>query len=55
MPPHSSNNDAEQRRGNQVGFQDPCHSKVSLTLDIYNSLMIEDQNQAVEFWNGRIG
>lgn len=30
------------------------HSKVSLTLDIYNSLMTADQNQAVEFWNRRL-
>lgn len=31
------------------------HSKVSMTLDIYNGLLTEDQNQAVEFWNRRIG
>ena len=30
------------------------HAKVSLTLDTYNGLMVEDQNQAVEFWNRRM-
>ena len=29
------------------------HAKVSTTPDQYNSLMIADQQQAVEFWNRR--
>lgn len=31
------------------------HSKVSMTLDIYNSLLTADQNQAVDFWNRQTG
>ena len=30
------------------------HEKVSTTLDMYNSLLVADQEQAVDFWNKRL-